>query len=264
MNWKNRKYYCTLQCCFLLLSVQSIGQNISTDSINILFKVNRYNLEKNDVKGLDSFLFRHDPNIDSVIIIGQADSSGNRLYNYLLSEKRCKTVAGYFEKNTNIRMVPLGEDGPDAFSDKGRSATVKILYHAANQPNQQSVSNSTIIDTIVVLDLIYFKPDLPILTPESRTVLPRYIQELAKYKGSRIEIRGHVNHADSKLPENDPLFKLSIQRAKTIYDYFIGAGYSPELMKFRGMGNLQMLYPDPMSSLEEKRKNMRVEVVIFK
>jgi outer membrane protein OmpA-like peptidoglycan-associated protein len=231
MNWKNLKHCWSLQWCFLLLSVQAIGQNIRTDSINILFRVNQYNLGKKDVKGLDSFLFRHDPNIDAIIIIGQADSSGNRLYNYLLSEKRCKAVADRFKKNISIRILPLGEDGPDAFTSKGRSVTIKVFHDAASQPNQQTVTNLSVIDTIVVLELIYFKPDLPILTPESRTVLPRYIQELAKYKGSQIEIRGHVNHADSKLHENDPLFKLSIQRAKTIYDYFIGAGYSPDLMK---------------------------------
>lgn len=59
----------------------------------------------------------------------------------------------------------------------------------------------------------------------------------------------------------EPAQRLSEERAKTIYDFLIERGVPFQSMTFKGVGNSQMIFNNPKND-EEKRRNMRVEILI--
>ena len=104
---------------------------------------------------------------------------------------------------------------------------------------------------------------MPILTPGSLAAFPHYAGILKKYRNNEMEVGGHVNHTDSQLKKSDPLFKLSEQRAKVVYEYLLDYGFSASRLTYKGYGNEHLLFAAPQN-VEEKRKNMRVEITVYK
>jgi outer membrane protein OmpA-like peptidoglycan-associated protein len=116
--------------------------------------------------------------------------------------------------------------------------------------------------TVITLHHINFVVDTPIPTPATQTVLPGYVKLLQQYKDRRLEIDGYVNSFTPLPGENDPLFILSVNRAKFIYDYLVAAGFDSTKLSYKGMGNASPVNPNP-STKKEMDANMRVEIKIF-
>src|SRR5438105_275937 len=96
-----------------------------------------------------------------------------------------------------------------------------------------------------------------------------YVDELARmlktnFKMENFEIIGHVNYQSTKdSSQLQDLYYLSERRAKAIYNLLAEKGISPERMRYKGVGNSQPLFPQPAND-EERKKNMRVQIVILK
>lgn len=76
------------------------------------------------------------------------------------------------------------------------------------------------------------------------------------------EIIGHVNYQSKRDPAYlKDLYELSTNRAKVIYELLLEKGIRAERMSYRGVGNSEPVFRDPKNE-EEKRKNMRVEIII--
>ena len=60
----------------------------------------------------------------------------------------------------------------------------------------------------------------------------------------------------------DPLFILSVRRAKFIYEYLVDAGFDPAKLTYKGMGNATPINPHPITK-EEMYANMRVEIKVY-
>jgi outer membrane protein OmpA-like peptidoglycan-associated protein len=113
---------------------------------------------------------------------------------------------------------------------------------------------------------IYFVPDKPIVEPASFFAVDDAAKYLKRFPGCKFEIVGHVNYI---LPPSvinnpkamEPAQRLSHERAKTIYELLIERGIPSQSMTFKGVGNSQMVFKNPKND-EEKRKNMRVEILI--
>ncbi|SFO50085.1 OmpA family protein [Chitinophaga sp. YR627] len=114
------------------------------------------------------------------------------------------------------------------------------------------------------LQNILFEPDRPVLTPPSVYIVEQTAKQLSQYKGYSFEVRGHVNFtANLKVEPGTPPFELSVNRAKLVKQLLIQYGLPADRITARGMGNSELIYPYPQN-LEEKLKNMRVEVLIYK
>ena len=57
--------------------------------------------------------------------------------------------------------------------------------------------------------------------------------------------------------------QLSLDRARVVYEMLVERGLPAEKMIFKGYGNTEMIYPDAVTD-EEKRKNMRVEILVLR
>jgi outer membrane protein OmpA-like peptidoglycan-associated protein len=88
-------------------------------------------------------------------------------------------------------------------------------------------------------------------------LLTRFMQANPKVK---VEIQGHVNGPTYK--NTKEFIELSTGRAKTVYDFLMINDVEPSRVSFVGLGNSQMLFPEPKNK-EQSEANRRVEVKII-
>jgi outer membrane protein OmpA-like peptidoglycan-associated protein len=144
---------------------------------------------------------------------------------------------------------------------------VEIYLQPLKAGKQTTDSGKFSIFKTLSLDNIYFRPDEPVIESSSMPYLDHVAEILKTYKTEHFEIRGHVNwtptntNADSGYKKK--MDQLSTDRAKVVYDILIDKGIAPQRMVYKGMGNTEMIYPYAATD-EEKRKNMRVEILILR
>jgi outer membrane protein OmpA-like peptidoglycan-associated protein len=117
-------------------------------------------------------------------------------------------------------------------------------------------------DTIITLANINFIEDSPNLTEASRMIIPEYVRMLQRYKADSLEIDGYCHSLTPITNTSDPLFKLSVQRAKLIFDYLVDEGFDRTRLSYKGMGNATPKNEHPVTA-DEARANMRVEIRVF-
>lgn len=236
-------------CSFLVSSAQS-----KDTVITIYFNKNEFSLSSSQKEQIADL-------VNAVLsvkkVTGFADSTGSIVYNKELSKKRALSVVSLIDQPNAPTVEFKGEEfEQDVDLSKNRKVEVVASLKSALSPSPvKSLS----------IDNIYFVPDRAIITDES---LP-YVKGLAdlllkNYKTETFEIVGHVNYeTDKDSSQLTDLYYLSERRARTIYLLLKEYGISADRMHFKGVGNSQPVIPHPKND-EEKRKNMRVEVIISK
>ena len=214
---------------------------------------------------------------DSVLIIGNTDTSGSVAYNQRLSLRRALAIKNIIAKTVAspppVRLEARGESNPLPGDDSlSRRTEIIMSYHvadttviaAAPHADTPAARPDDEPDTTFGLDNINFIANTPTLTDASREALPRSIPYLRTLSENRyLEIDGFCNSPGPLLPKNDVLFILSIRRAKFIYDYLIEQGFDSTHLSYRGMGNASPINAHPTSAAEMD-KNMRVEIRVFR
>ncbi len=112
----------------------------------------------------------------------------------------------------------------------------------------------------VVLDDIRFVGNEDKVMRQSEAsllLLLRFMQENPKV---RIEVQGHVNGPTFK--NKKEFIDLSTARAKTVYDFLLVNEVEPDRISYQGLGNSQMLFPEPRNK-EQSEANRRVEVKVL-
>lgn len=108
----------------------------------------------------------------------------------------------------------------------------------------------------------YFVGNQAVLLDKSKPELNRLLNFMVYNPAVHIEIAGHVNH-----PNNPPLtkdtweYRLSVERAKMVYDFLLGQGIPAGRMTYQGYGNWQMRFPHARTA-KEQELNRRVEIKI--
>lgn len=167
--------------------------------------------------------------------------------------------SGYFGEQNAV--------GSEMFYDR----RVKVCFKQIVPGELIDVDEKAKADTLAIteryeLTNIYFIPDKAVVDPTSFFTDDDAAKYLKKFPGCKFEIVGHVNYVlPASVMNNpkavEPVMKLSEERAKTVYDLLAGRNIPIESMTFKGVGNLQMVFKSPRND-EEKRKNMRVEILI--
>jgi outer membrane protein OmpA-like peptidoglycan-associated protein len=210
-----------------------------------------------------------DKNFKVKLIRGFADTKGDTSYNLNLSSRRASAVYKYLLENnfadSTVTTEYYGERNlgkPYPYNER----KVEIVLKRLANPAKDSVDSSVTVSRKELTE-IYFVPDQAIIEPASYPSINEMAETLKEYRGCRFEVIGHVNFT---IPEgvkkgagtDEFIQKLSDDRAKAVYDIFIEKGIAAKDMKYRGAGNSQMIYKNPKNE-EEKRKNMRVEILVF-
>jgi outer membrane protein OmpA-like peptidoglycan-associated protein len=114
----------------------------------------------------------------------------------------------------------------------------------------------------IVFDNIYFYGGSPDFLPGSEAALEALLKFMQDNPTVKIEIQGHINWPMSagNIPGNYQ--PLSENRAKAVYNYLVTNKIDANRMKHKGYGNSKMVYPNPITEVENQ-KNRRVEIVIL-
>jgi outer membrane protein OmpA-like peptidoglycan-associated protein len=212
-------------------------------------------------------------NIDSVVITGYTDKTGTLAHNQRLSGQRATTAGewlleqlGGARDSLRWRLTPGAiAPTPERSDSDNRRAEIVLTYHPdAPRPLDTAVAQhrDSTQPTAVISLPIDFIVDTPVPTDATRLTLPGYVDQLRKYADHRMEIDGFCNSLVPLSGANDPLFKLSVKRAKFVDDYLIEAGFDPSRLTYKGMGNASPINPEPVTR-QQMDANMRVEIKVF-
>ncbi len=117
------------------------------------------------------------------------------------------------------------------------------MYHSENfslknikdpqKPYRKDVKlNPIAIGNRSVLKNIFFETDSYVLKPESKAELNKLIKFLKMNPNVKIEISGHTDNRGSR----EHNIKLSLNRARTVYDYLIAHGIDKNRLSYNGYG----------------------------
>ena len=253
------------------------------DTLLLHFAVDKYDIRPADTaQGARLF---HDTtfgvkNIDSILITGYTDKTGTLVHNQGLSGQRAGAALNLLEmqlrdrdtlrwrpgETYRWRLMPGGiAPTPERSDSDNRRAEIVISYHPdAPPPADTAVAlhRDSTQPTAVISLPINFVVDTPVPTDATVLILPGYVDQLRKYADHRMEIDGFCNSLVPLSGADDPLFKLSVKRAKFMYDYLIAAGFDPAKLTYKGMGNASPINPDPVTR-QEMDANMRVEIKVY-
>ncbi|HXD77475.1 MAG TPA: OmpA family protein [Puia sp.] len=282
----------------LLAALVSFSQQQRADTLILHFPFNSYRVQPADSAALSQALANH--RVDSIFIDGYTDKTGSDRYNHALSRRRAVATSQLISRETiDASRWHVAGHGVARTTDRSDSENrrVEVVYYYAVTPSTAGTDTSTarpalpVQDTpldarsrnilpdaragdsievirrdadtaIIALRHINFIVDTPIPTDSTRRILPDYVDQLRQYKDHRLEIDGYVNSIVPLRGEKDPLYILSVKRAKYVYDYLIRAGFDPAKLTYRGMGNASPVNPNPVSR-EEMNANMRVEIKVY-
>ena len=94
------------------------------------------------------------------------------------------------------------------------------------------------------------------LTSKSKKILDQVIKYLKKYEFKVLEIWGHTSSKGAALYNE----KLSISRAKGVYNYLALQGLDRAKMKFDGWGERKPIVPN--TNPGNLKRNYRIELII--
>ena len=109
----------------------------------------------------------------------------------------------------------------------------------------------------VVLRNIFFDTDKYELLPDSKAELEKLISFLQKNTGLQIEIGGHTDNEGSDTHN----MTLSLNRAKSVYDYLIANGVNAEKLSYKGYGETMPIQSN--DTPEGRANNRRTEFKVI-
>ncbi len=250
----------------------SASSQTSTDTLTLYFKSGKFILDLKEQQKLSATLDNNKNILQIESISGYTDSVGTFRDNLLLAKKRNETVIDFLSLHNlltnNYKIFTYGEENPVSHDSLALNRRVEIYFSYTKVSTGSSDTSKFRIIRQLVLENLYFKADKPILEPSSLPYLDQVADILKMDTSDIFEIKGHVNWNPRLPPIGDPGYKikmdqLSADRARVIFDILVEKGIPSARMFWKGMGNTEMVYPNA-STVEEKRKNMRVEILILK
>lgn len=147
---------------------------------------------------------------------------------------------GFFMESTMLKILP------------GKMKPVEMTLRPAVPGEKVDIPN------------LYFVGNKAVLLQKSEPELPKILRFMNVNPGLKIQIAGHVNFPNSPpVSKNTFEYKLSVDRAKLVYDYLIQNGISPDRLEYQGYGNWEMVFPNAVKE-SDQAKNRRVEVRVLK
>ncbi len=244
----------------------------STDTVvSVYFGSGKYILDSMGERKLLNILTDSSLSAQVKLISAYTDSVGTIQHNIILAQQRSKYVVDFLNRHLSLKgdckIEIYGEQNPISQTDLSLNRRVDILYSVRRKNGISSDTKKINIVRKLVLENLYFKPNKAIIEPASMPYLD-YIAGLLKEDSTDLfEIKGHVNWNPHLAHGTDSvyvakMYRLSADRAKVIYEILMDRGIPPSRMSWKGMGNSEMVFPN-VSNDDEKRKNMRVEILIL-
>ncbi|MEP6612977.1 MAG: OmpA family protein [Mucilaginibacter sp.] len=251
------------------------------DTVRLYYNIAEYELSAGNQRKLDS-LCKAFKNVDNLRITGFADYLGTGPDNVLLSQKRAETVAAYIKSHINLVMTANWEGAEMSTVKKGPSGdpfnrrvdiVINKVDHSkmVNQPQLPAPQFTDKIATLtnievggsLALEELTFQSARHFLNPECEANLKILLSYLKQHDNIRFEIQGHIccDNGPDGMDIDSRDYKLSVNRAKFIYDYFIKNGLNAKRMTYKGLASTKpKVFPERTD--HDKYLNRRVELLI--
>jgi outer membrane protein OmpA-like peptidoglycan-associated protein len=283
------KIVCTL--LFTLTALPAFSQR-ETDTFHLYFDLGVPSMSGISEKKIDLLIYNDKIiNGTNIKIVGYADYLGTEDHNKHLSMRRAENVKGYLVKyGINADDIKLCEGkgeikrygATDREGSPGdRRVDIVVNYRtrkiAPEKPPYRKITNQKVslanIDemkklkagTTFLLKNVYFPADRHIIKPESRETLEKLYIILRDNPKIKISIEGHVCCIPVMAPdaedEDTREISLSVNRAKSIYNYLVAKGIDAGRLKYEGFGKRRPIVANELTE-EDAEKNRRVEIRI--
>jgi len=228
-----------------------------------------------------------------ILIIGYADYLGSEEDNLGLSQRRSKSIEDHLSAMSiprkNIKLcIGKGEinrkmEGLEGYAPDRRVDMVLSNLPPANTgavpitrqataPKQQDEANKNlqIISKLKVgqslkLENIYFLMGRHIVTDESLPQLDRLYEVLLENPIRKIQIEGHIccrQHGFDAEDDDTHEARLSVNRARYIYEYLVKKGIDEGRLRYVGFGRTRPLV-SPEKTPADEDMNRRVEIRVI-
>lgn len=272
----------------LLISLLCISSFLSfsqqKENITVHFDFDKYDLSGAATQQLNDFLDKIEKqDIISLEINGYTDSKGSNAYNDALALKRANAVKDYLSakrtfNNISVNVKGFGEDkllntdATDAESRENRRVEIIAAIKEIPVIKVEKTLSTMMQDTAlkagaaITLPNLLFMNNSDVLIASSLPTLEELKTILDKNPTLKISIEGHICCV-APVPgtpyEKWPNYKISVLRAKMVYDYLIKNGIAPaRIIGYQGFGSSRPLYPIPEKTEQESIANRRVEIRI--
>lgn len=132
-----------------------------------------------------------------------------------------------------------------------QGATLDMVLPSAKEGEIADISN------------LYFVGNQAVLLPKSEPELSKVLRFMEVNPHLTIEIAGHINRPNSPpVPKDSWNWRLSVARAKVVYDYLLQNNIDSSRISYQGYGNTEMRYPYARSE-REQALNRRVEIRVL-
>jgi outer membrane protein OmpA-like peptidoglycan-associated protein len=276
-------------CLFLVIASRS-----QTTEITLYFDYNKHELRPESVRIIDSIArsFAQKELPPQIQIYAHCDSIGGKEYNQGLSEKRGIEVSDTILdrlyrlklKRPEIMIFHFGKASPiaDNGTPGGRQLNRRVTISYSSPPQlivqktqpEATKSTTPVLKEAVklaqtgekiVLRNLNFYGGLRRLLPASLPVLNELLAIMKENPTLEIDIQGHICcvTGEEDGPDNETgIHNLSVQRAKTVYDFLITNGIQAKRLSFKGFGHQFPLTAERTPA--EQEQNRRVEIKIVK
>ncbi|MBS1780362.1 MAG: OmpA family protein [Bacteroidetes bacterium] len=266
----------------------------TADTVSVYFKLNEYKPDTKARQLLDSLLYNDIINTQTgILIIGYADYLGNEEDNLGLSQRRSKSIEDYLSTMSiprkNIKLcIGKGEinrkmEGREGYAPDRRvdivlsnlppanTGAVPIARQAAaGKPQDETSKNLKIISKLQVgqslkLENIYFLMGRHIVTDESLPQLDKLYEVLLENPNLKIQIEGHIcclQHGFDAEDDDTHEARLSVNRARYIYEYLVKKGIDEGRLRYVGFGRTRPLV-SPEKTPSDEDMNRRVEIRVI-
>lgn len=266
----------------LLITLKTLPSfALKTDTVKLFYNIAEYELSAGNQTKLDS-LCKAFRNVDNLRITGFADYLGTGPDNVILSQKRAEIVAAYIRSHISLIMTTNWEGAEMSIVKRGPAGDplnrrVDIIINkinhtkGVNRPQPPApqftdkvarLSNLNVGSSLAIEELT-FQSGRHFLNPECEGYLDILLNYLKQHTNISFEIQGHIccENGPDGLDIDSRNNKLSVNRAKFIYDYFVKNGIAANRMTYRGLASTQpKVYPELTE--HDKYLNRRVELVV--
>jgi outer membrane protein OmpA-like peptidoglycan-associated protein len=267
--------------CILLIAL-CFSVTVKADTLHVYFPVDEAFLDANIQKKVDKIIDKIQGR-SNLLLIGYADDRGDQYYNDMLSMRRAQSISNYLQTKgiaaDKIKLT-LGKGEISRWENeqdkRKEDRRVDVIFKSVKvnipepvkelpKPKPAPVVEKPVdikdvkVGSTLTLENIQFLPGMAIVTQESKPVLDDLYQEMKDNDKLEIQIEGHI----CCIPGSDSAgMRLSVSRAKTVYDYLVDKGIAKERMSYNGFGNKRQLVPE--INAENEAKNRRVEIRVMK
>lgn len=197
----------------------------------------------------------------------QAESEASQLSRQLeeIKQERAALAKEMSELARQTRELAQERDSLAAERDRLAEEREAIKKERDELASKLKTALSTVAETtdtarglIVNLAGVLFDVNKASLRQESQLKLAKLAGILMVFPDMKLSIEGHTDSTGSE----EFNLRLSTERARTVYEFLISQGVSPERLKYQGFGSSQPVAPNDTEA--NRAKNRRVEVIVLK